>query len=169
MNDFSIEEVRVDDAAPLLDFIVAATGETPFLRFFPDEINMSVGQEQDFIRKFILHENSRMLVARIEGKIAGTASIEGSPLRKFSHRGELGIAVLRDYWGRGLGRRLMHELLQWAMASPGLTKINLHVNIENEAAIQLYLACGFKIEGRLSRDFHYDDRYIDTLIMGIDV
>jgi RimJ/RimL family protein N-acetyltransferase len=169
MENADIREAVLDDAAELLDFIRQVTGETPFLRFFPEEVTLNVEQERDFIRKFSAGNTSRLLVARIGGKVAATASIEGTPLKKFRHRGELGIAVLQCHWGKGLGTRLMQELLDWARANPLLSKLILHVNVENHAAVHLYLKCGFRREGLLSRDFYYDGRYVDTLIMGIDV
>lgn len=169
MINADIREATVGDAAELLVFIRQVTGETPYLRFFPEEVTLSIGQERDFIRKFTGSNTSLLLVARIDGTVAATASIEGTPLKKFRHRGELGIAVLQRHWGKGLGTRLMQELLDWARANPLLSKLILHVNVENQAAVQLYLKCGFRREGLLSRDFYYDGRYVDTLIMGIDV
>lgn len=62
---------------------------------------------------------------------------------------EMGIAVLSEYRGQGLGTALMKHLFE-ALKNDGIKQVSLSVDRENVRAIQLYERLGFKnysIEG----------------------
>ncbi len=54
----------------------------------------------------------------------------------------LGIAVVENQKRQGLGKKMMRHLLNFARKN-NIPKIRLSVDLDNEAAIQLYLDCGF--------------------------
>lgn len=62
------------------------------------------------------------------------------------------IAVRTDFQGRGIGRKLMQEILDIA-ASRNLRKIMLEVKPENLAAISLYQKFDFEVIG-LRRNYY---------------
>ena len=62
------------------------------------------------------------------------------------------IAVRADFQGRGIGRKLMQEILNIA-AARNLRKIMLEVKPENLAAISLYQKCDFEVIG-LRRNYY---------------
>jgi len=64
----------------------------------------------------------------------------------YSHGGTLGIGLLPDFRGRGIGRRLMQQTIDAAFAF-GLTRIELTVRERNANAIALYKSLGFETEG----------------------
>ncbi len=66
--------------------------------------------------------------------------------------GEIGMAVAREWRGRGVGSLLMVAAIDWARER-GLHKLSLSVFVHNEAAIALYRKFGFVEEGR--RRKHY--------------
>jgi ribosomal protein S18 acetylase RimI-like enzyme len=64
----------------------------------------------------------------------------------YSHCGTLGVGLLPDFRGKGIGRKLMGQTIHAAFAF-GLTRIELTVREENVNAIALYKSLGFEIEG----------------------
>jgi ribosomal protein S18 acetylase RimI-like enzyme len=58
----------------------------------------------------------------------------------------LGIGLLPEFRGKGIGRRLMQRTIDAAFAL-GLTRIELTVREENVNAIALYKSLGFEVEG----------------------
>ena len=64
----------------------------------------------------------------------------------YSHSGTLGIGLLADFRGRGIGRRLMQQTIDRAFAF-GLTRVELTVREGNANAIALYKSLGFETEG----------------------
>ena len=61
------------------------------------------------------------------------------------------IAVEPEHRGRGLGRRLVHEVVK-AARSEGCPRIRLDVDAENEAALALYDRLGFALRAEAVSD-----------------
>ncbi len=80
------------------------------------------------------------------------------------HVGAVGMGVLASHRGRGLGRRLMEAMLEGAERT-GLTRVELEVWASNVAAIRLYRAMGFEVEGRRRSARFLDDSWDDLVIM----
>ena len=55
-----------------------------------------------------------MLLAIYEGTIIGTASVKADSQFRLSHVGEVGISILQEYWGMGLGTLMLEEIISWA-------------------------------------------------------
>ncbi|MFE7855247.1 GNAT family N-acetyltransferase [Streptomyces sp. NPDC057403] len=74
------------------------------------------------------------------------------------------LAITHDLRGRGLGRRLMLEVLR-RLRAEGVHQVRLTVEPTNAAAITLYRSLGFDVEGGVHK--HYfgpgEDRLIMTL------
>ena len=64
----------------------------------------------------------------------------------YSHCGSLGIGLLPEFRGKGIGRQLMQRAIEAAFAF-GLTRIELTVRERNANAIALYNSLGFEVEG----------------------
>jgi RimJ/RimL family protein N-acetyltransferase len=64
----------------------------------------------------------------------------------YSHRGTLGIGLLPEFRGKGIGRKLMRRTIDAAFAF-GLTRVELTVRENNANAIALYKSLGFEVEG----------------------
>ena len=90
----------------------------------------------------------------VDGEVAGTAGIEAIGAKyKVKHRAELGISILKKYWGEGLGKALMAACIQCAKDA-GYTQLELNAVAANERAVGLYKKMGFKEYGRNPRGFN---------------
>lgn len=72
------------------------------------------------------------------------------------------LAVQEEYRRHGLGRRLMHELLEEARRR-GVTEVTLEVRERNAPAQALYQSLGFRTVAR--RRHYYSDNGEDALVM----
>ncbi|MDF3149731.1 MULTISPECIES: ribosomal protein S18-alanine N-acetyltransferase [unclassified Streptomyces] len=72
------------------------------------------------------------------------------------------IAVARDYWGTGLGGRLLTELLQAASAFE-CAEVMLECRVDNVRAQKLYERFGFEAIG--FRRGYYQPGNVDALVM----
>ena len=100
-------------------------------------------------RTFVLEnirDNWPQYVAISKDKVIGWCDITSLHRPIFAHSGVLGIAVLAEYRGQGVGQALLHAALNKAKEI-GLTRIELTVREKNESAIALYKKFGFEIEG----------------------
>ena len=106
------------------------------------------------------------LVAGAGDEVVGWAALQASPasLRR-AHVRLLGIALLPAWQGRGVGRKLMERVLDWADNWGGVLRIELFVHTDNPRAIELYRRLGFVEEGRHRAYALKDGKYIDSLSM----
>ncbi len=72
------------------------------------------------------------------------------------------VALLPNYRGRGLGRRLVGRLIELAKQL-NIIQMTLEVRPSNDAALALYRQFGFSVQGR--RPNYYYDTNEDALIM----
>jgi putative acetyltransferase len=74
---------------------------------------------------------------------------------------------VHDEWqGKGIGTELMRAGIELADKWLNLTRLELEVYTDNEAAIRLYERFGFEREGRLRQHAFRDGRYVDSYVMG---
>jgi ribosomal protein S18 acetylase RimI-like enzyme len=100
--------------------------------------------------KFVLaniEQRNPQFVVLSGGKVVGWCDVLRNTKRVvFSHCGTLGIGLLPEFRGRGIGRQLMQTTIEAAWQR-GITRIELTVREHNANAIALYKRLGFKIEG----------------------
>lgn len=154
------------DAIELSKLRVKIDGETEHLDREPGEGLLTPEDFEKLIYEDGVAEKTIFLVAEVEGKIIGFTRLEGSKLSRFRHKAEFGICISEEYWGLGIGKVLLENVLMWA-DTVGIEKISLTVVQTNTKAIQLYKTYGFLEEGLLIKDrIHKDGNYYNTVIMG---
>ncbi len=110
-------------------------------------------------------EGSYSLVACVDGEVVGNLGLETSPRPRIRHVGRIGMAVRDDWQGKGVGTALMEAALYLADNWLNLTRIELHVYVDNTAAVALYKKFGFEVEGTHRRLAFRDGEYVDTYSM----
>ena len=136
-----IEKASSKDAKDILAYLKQIGGESNNLTFGEEGLPITVEQETAYIKQIENSTDSIMLLAKIEEKIVGNASLNRFS-RRMSHRGELGVSVLKEYWNKGIGSRLIDELLAFAKIH-NIEIIDLQVRSDNLSAIHLYEKYGF--------------------------
>jgi RimJ/RimL family protein N-acetyltransferase len=106
------------------------------------------------------------LVADDGGRIVGWCDIRRETIPVYAHVGHLGMGLLPDYRGRGIGARLLRASIDAARAA-GFERIELTVYGRNERAAALYRRAGFVHEGTRVRGKKLDGEYDDVHMMGM--
>lgn len=140
----------VEDAQALVDFLRMVSAETDFLLRGADDPVMSVEDERNFIKNSRESEVSAMICCFVEEdgeyRHAANCGVNYNPRRKIAHRANLGISVLKEFWGLGIGTALMNEAEKIAREW-GKTQLELEFVEGNSRARALYEKCGFRIAG----------------------
>lgn len=141
-------------------------GETEFLNREPEEFVLTDAEESAYLDRMERSFRECVIAARFNGKLVGNAIIrEAGETRRVRHRATLGIAVLRETWGRGVGSMLMDAAIQTAQ-SAGYRQLELSVAADNERAIRLYGHWGFEEYGRCPGALRRaDGSYADEILM----
>ncbi len=164
---FTIEKAKVSDAKAVLEYLKKIGGETDNLTFGAEGLPCSVEDEEKYIESLQNSTSSVMFFAKDNGKIVGDASFSSSPRERIKHRGEIGISVVRDYWGKGIGSKLMESIIDFAKNVAGCEIIHLQVRSDNERAIGLYKKYGFEKIGQFKGYIKIDGEYIDCDLMNL--
>lgn len=157
---------KLEDADQLVEYLKVTAAETDFLLKYPEEVKISVEQEKEILKWFIESERDLMIIAEVDGKVAGNCSFSaiGGKLR-VRHRCSLGIALYQKYWGLGIGRELTALLLEKARDC-GYEQIELEVVSKNKRAVALYEKIGFERVGERPKAMkHKDGSYDSNIIM----
>jgi RimJ/RimL family protein N-acetyltransferase len=174
-SDVVIRPATLNDVQAAVDLYAAVAREG---RWIGREVPFDEAETRDRWATTIGAEGHFNSVAEIPGRFAG---VDDPPaygdLVGYLHLGvapygvaELGMHVAADVRGRGIGRALLDDAIDWARTEPSVHKIALEVWPHNEAAIALYRRCGFEQEGYLHR--HYRRRngdLWDAVVMGLPV
>ncbi|RJE89678.1 GNAT family N-acetyltransferase [Paenibacillus sp. 1011MAR3C5] len=163
---YTIRSANEEDAAALSQLRVKIDGETEHMDREAGEAFISVENFRILIQRDSEQERNLFLVAVADNRLIGFSRCEGIYLKRFAHKAEFGVCILKEYWGYGIGKELLRTSLAWA-DSAGITKMTLNVLETNKSAIRLYERFGFQIEGVLQNDKVLSDgRYYNTVVMG---
>ncbi|MDO5154475.1 MAG: GNAT family N-acetyltransferase [Eubacteriales bacterium] len=153
-------------AQDMIDYLKLTATESPFLLREPEEVTYTLEQEKEILTNLYENKKSVMMLAVVEGKVAGNCSINGlGDKQRIRHRCGLAIALKKEFWGLGIGNALLNYLSELAERI-GYEQIELEVVDGNDTAKRLYEKCGFVETGRRVRAMKYKDgSYRDEFIM----
>lgn len=162
---YVIRLARASDAPSLSAIRLQIDGETENLDREAGEDFMDEQAFRNLIEADSKAVHNLFLVAEIEGQLVGFSRCEGSTLKRSEHKVTFGIAILKAYWGFGIGSGLLQHTVQWA-DTHAITKITLSVLVTNQKAIVLYQKAGFEVEGCLKNDKRLaEGNYLSTILM----
>ena len=165
-RELILRNAQVSDAEALLTYLKVTSGETPYLIREPEEVNITLAQEEAFIKGMEEAERELMLAAYVDGEHAGNCSLmsKGS-FSRYRHRCEVAVALYRKFHGAGIGEIMLQTVLDVAKKI-GYEQAELEVVSGNEGAISLYKKLGFEQYGCLPHNMKYSDgKYADVYWM----
>ena len=156
----------VEDAAELIKVMRQMDTESPFLARNPGEFSFTIEQEQTLIEAMAQNPDQQWYSAFYQGRLVGQCSaLLVSRGQRFRHRGGVAFALLKEFWGWGIGGRLMENCLAWCREQ-GCEQVELDVVAKNERALGMYKSFGFAVTGTRPRALKYlDGTYADEYSM----
>ena len=113
----------------------------------------------------VIEAKCAFFVAVEEGRIVGWCDAPSREMEGFRHTVGLGMGLLPEARGRGLGERLLRRAIAHCRRRK-IEKIELQVYASNRPAIALYRKFRFRVEGRRVRARKLDGKYDDVILMG---
>ncbi len=138
----TIQKATAADAVAILEYLQKIGGETDNLTFGAEGLPLSSEAEASYVAQIEHSCNDIMLLAKENGMIVGSASLNRLP-RRMSHRGDFSVSVLKAYWNKGIGGQLLRKVLAFAKENQ-FAVIDLQVRSDNLRAIHLYEKHGFQ-------------------------
>ena len=145
-----------EDASAMLAFLKTTAGETENLIRYPEECLTDIKAEEDFLSGISRSETNMMILCVIDGQVIGNCHLWYTPRIKLRHRGEIAIALLKQYWGLGIGSAMFEEMVaqakSWELEHLGLSYIE-----GNDRAQRLYEKVGFREVARIPDVYRLKD------------
>jgi ribosomal protein S18 acetylase RimI-like enzyme len=120
-------------------------------------------------RAFVLDHIQRGLpqfVAVSAGEVVGWCDVTPKERPIYAHGGVLGIGLLPQFRGQGIGTNLIRSTLA-ATRTIGLHRVELTVRENNTRAIELYKKVGFVVEGFQRDAVQIDGLYENIVCMAL--
>jgi GNAT superfamily N-acetyltransferase len=161
LADVVIRDARADDWEAIWPFFreIVAAGET-----YAYDRDMD---EDEARRMWMVPPPARTIVATDdEGTVLGTANMYRNRGGPGSHVASASFMVDPEHGGRGVGRRLGEEMIEWARRS-GFRGIQFNAVVETNApAVSLWRSLGFEVLTSVPEAFdHPVHGYVGLLIM----
>ena len=139
---------REEDIPGMLEYLYVSAGETEFVLRYPEECGKYTPEaEKALFERLNASETEAMLACTVDGRIAGNCQITWNRRIKTGHRASVAIALLKEFWGLGIGTRMFEEMIRIAEADPAILQLELEFIEGNSRARALYEKMGFRITG----------------------
>lgn len=168
-KEITIRSAEIIDAEKLLKTVTEYISNSAYIPKFPEEITLTVSQEEEWIKSFIQKENSLLIIAELEGQIIGNLDITGNSRIMMQHTAMIGMGMLSEWRNFGLGTELMKYAIEWAKENPILELLWLQVYTENVLGYNLYKKMEFTENGIIKNYFKRNGKYYDNLTMSLFV
>ncbi len=160
-----LREVEIKDAKRVLQCLkkVAYTSKE-ILRTSKEFNKITLEQEEAFIQANLDCPSSILCLVEDHEKVIAVMGIHAEKLDRRKHIGELGISVLEEYRGEGIGSISLKEVINFLRTKMCLEKINLSVMNSNDVGIRLYEKLGFEREGYRKKAIKFEDGSYEDLV-----
>ena len=126
-TDIEIRDVELRDVDALADVLVPEVSKAQVRRRFDESL---LGYRE-------------MLVAELDGQVAGTVSTGGWGFQRIGSLRMFALDVGRAFRDRGVGTELIRAV-ESAAINRSLNEVNLEVSVDNVDAIRLYERLGYR-------------------------
>jgi|Deesub1362A_J573_1020465.scaffolds.fasta_scaffold00527_20 ribosomal protein S18 acetylase RimI-like enzyme len=158
--DLIIREPVLSDVEKMLNYINELITERTYILL--DKIQ-DIDSEREWVRRRVEDIENKKVVHFVaedkkSGKIVGGCDFLRKEFRE-SHIVEMGISVLKDYRGKGIGKRLFNRCYSASKELWGddVKFIRLKVFENNQIAINFYRKLGFEVVAKLPNAIKWND------------
>lgn len=160
----TIAPAAIEDAQQFADYANQIKTESNFISMDIRDGVSTANSQARWIGES-LSGDKFIFIAKIDGKMVGCGNV--SPVSskiRFKHRCDMGLSVLKEYWGLGIASEVMEVLINTAKEAQ-YEQIELQVVETNAPARHLYTKFGFYETGYINNGMKYTDGTYAKLIL----
>lgn len=158
---------RDDDADAELLFRLNSDEDA--LRVVPRRVHRSIDESRALLAKFLAQRGSaaaRDWVIERDGSALGVIGL--SHIDRASRRAQIGYALERDHWGRGIAREAVLAVLRVAFGELGLERVEAHVDAENRRSLRFAEKMGLVLERSFGESVDGAPRTTHVYVVRVD-
>ncbi len=163
---FKLRMIRPEDAADL--FTIFGDGEV--MRYWSTSALKDLAAAEDLAKEIRDGFEQRSLfqwglVRPEEDRVIGTTTL--CNLDSQNRRAELGYALARSEWGKGVMGRVLPAIVSYGFETLDLHRIEADVDPRNPASIRLLERLGFQKEGCRRESYRVNGEIQDAVVYGL--
>lgn len=161
----TIAPAVIEDAEQLAEFANKIKTESKFITMSEEDGISTANSQMKWVQSTLDNNKTFIFLAKINGKIVGNGNFGAKSNKiRLAHRCDMGISVLKEYWGLGIASEIMKVIIDKAK-EVGFEQIELQVVDTNEPARHLYTKFGFYETGYINNGMKYTDGTYAKLIL----
>lgn len=159
--EINIRPYQTDDTQAILDIINHNILHSTALY---DYIVRTYEQQQNILQEKI-NKNFPVIVAELDGNVIGFGMYSEFRFREaYKFTVEHSVYVNESFYGKGIGKRLLQELISLARKQKLHTMIAV-IDAENQGSVEFHEKFGFKTVGIIKESGYKFDRWLDSVFM----
>ncbi len=167
-------EIKVDENI-LLKIIIMEEVSDPYVQWLNDyEVTKFTEQKylkhtlestKDYVKKKYYSNNDLLFGIFVKGLHIG--NIKLGPI-KFEHMSaEVSYFIgEKKFWGKGVATKCLQTIIQYAVIDLGLKKIHAGYYENNIGSARVFQKCGFVVEGIKYSDVIFEQKRINSVMVG---
>lgn len=164
----TLREAAVEDAEQLRTAAKEYLTESEYIPYSEGEFNLTLEEEEQIIQSFLEQENFLLMLAVYQNQVIGCLNVNGDTKKMMKHGVRLGIGMLKEWRGKGVGSAMFEYMIKWAKEKTSIELLWLETLASNEAGQCLYRKFGFEQTGIIPKQIKFEDgSYADTIIMSL--
>ncbi len=158
-----LREIRNSDFADIFEY-KSDPLVTEHLLYYPHK---SKRETENYIGNTIRkYKEGKMydfaIVLKSSKKMIGTVGF--TSINIHDNSAEIGYVLNKSYWGKGLAKEAILELVDFGFRVLSLDRIYARILSENHNSIELIKKCGFELSEKIKRAIHSKGKYRDIVI-----
>ena len=134
------------DINSLIEFYRLSSSETIFTGRAIEDCDIYTADNLSYmLQEELNNEDALFIYYKVDGRIVARGTVDFMRWRRVRHMASLGLGVLKEFWGLGIGTEAMSYMISVApQIVPEVTHIELNVFEFNTRAMTLYERLGFR-------------------------
>ncbi len=155
-----------------LPFLRDAINDPAVRRYLPSRLPLNLDGEREYYEEVVVGDeealNLLVWAATGEGgeeRRAGTVGLHG--LGSVDGSAEIGLFLVPEHWGAGVGTEASRLVVDWAFAERRLHRVVARVLDGNEASARIWEKLGFRREATFREAAFHDGRHVDQHLYAV--
>lgn len=165
-TQLTLKSIESSDSPQIKPFWGQIAQETTHTMRYPGEVIASEAELGPLVDKILQDPKSLCLGLFTPSSLVGIGSFS-LPYKNhpwYQHLGTFGIAITKQYWGRGLGQLILETIESYAQKR-GILKMEAYVRADNLRALALYERMGYVVEGVRQKVVKIDHEFKNEVLI----
>lgn len=160
-----LRKLTLDDANDMFEYAC----EPDITKYVPWEYHKSIEDTLTFLRTVMKKYEENIgadwgIVLKESNKLIGTIGVRLSPENA---RAEIGYALSKNYWNKGITIEAMNEIIRFGFNKMDLNRIEARAQVKNVASQRVMIKAGMTYEGTIREESFAKGEYHDFMLFSI--